>query len=74
MKVATMPTVREMRAPYTSRENMSRPKSSVPMGWENDGGRNRVFMTVVVSTNSGSPKSRVAHRGAVTARSVTNAR
>ncbi len=37
MSVARMPTLSEIRAPYTTRENRSRPTESVPNQWSRDG-------------------------------------
>ena len=36
---AITPTSSEMRVATSVRENMSRPSSSVPNGWANDGGK-----------------------------------
>ena len=44
------PAMTEMRAPYTTREKMSRPKVSVPKGWSAESGASRA----VRSTSSGS--------------------
>src|SRR5947208_17073980 len=67
MSGATMPTVREMRAPWMSRESMSRPRPSVPSQWAALGGMRRSSISISVGLGIG---SRSATAAATTTRPI----